>query len=331
MTAHAHNTLHPQRHFVAMPAPRSSLIRRGRPPHSRLAEHYLRRYPARALRMHRGLDAWESRVSVSQPSVREIPIIEIARSDTLRADFVALHRDWTERGLTRWLSLLDPQGRRPVLVMGAFDQHDTLLGAVIGVWHPRPCERFDDLFAPTARLVTDRPADGAWHLIAVTTSEHARARNVGLARLLLGCILARLAATGHTRVRTLSPALGLPELARLWATDERPVDLEDAVMHAARSDGRPVLQVMRLHLGGGAVLERVLLGSRADDLASGRVNLRFAYATDPDARLAQKERWQAWVARRAARLTRVHDDFAGEALYRAEAAADPLVREVLIE
>ncbi len=270
-------------------------------------------------------------MEVSQPSVREIPVAEIAHFDTLRADFIALHREWTERGLTRWLSLLDPKGRRPVLVLGAFDQHETLLGAVIGVWHPTPCERFDDLFAPTAYAVTDRPARGAWHLIAVTTSEHARARNLGLARLLLGCILGQLAATGHTRVRTLSPALGLPELAHHWHRSEPLADLADVVMHAARSDGRPVLQVMRLHLGGGAVLEQVLLDSRRDDVASGRVNLRFAYATDPDARVAQKERWLAWLMRRAAGLTRLHDDFAGDALYRASSEADHLVREVLIE
>lgn len=251
--------------------------------------------------------------------MRELTLAEISPDGALRADFLALHAPWTERGLTRWLSLLESGSRRPVVVVGAFVDA-TLIGAVIGVWDRAPCDRFDDLIERTPDLEpTQRPTDGAWHLIAVTTSERAEVRNLGLARALLGCILATLRATGHGHVRTLSPALGLPALAATW-----PGSADDAVLHAARNDGRPALQVMRLHLGGGAMLERVLHQSRRDDSASGAINLRFCYATDPEERAVQKGRWQRWVAARGRALVLVGrlDD---EPLYRAPALQDALV------
>ena len=258
------------------------------------------------------------------PRVREVALSEIAPDGAARSAFLELHAPWTGRGLTRWLSLLAPDARRPVLVVGAYDEGDgALLGAVIGVWDEAPCERFDDLFEglPGARHApTDRPADGAWHLISVTTTESAEVRNLGLGRTLLGNILAILGATGHTRVCTMSPALGLPELAAVW-----PYGVDDAVLHAARADARPALQVMRLHLGGGATLDRVLHDSRRDDRASGGINLRFCYSTSPAERLAQKQRWQRWIAARAADLAIVRDDYEGAPLYRAGAAEDALV------
>lgn len=168
--------------------------------------------------------------------------------------------------------------------------------------------------------MTDRPADGAWHLIAVTTVERVHERGLGLGRLLLGRVLAALEAQGHRSACTLSPALGLPELAARW-----PGDLGDAILHAARSDGRPVLPVMRLHLGGGARLERVLHDSRRDDVASGRVNLRFCYSTAPEGRAAQRERWGRWVAARGVTLEPVGGDASGAGLYRAAAESDALV------
>jgi hypothetical protein len=57
---------------------------------------------------------------------------------------------------------------------------------------------------------------------------------------------------------------------------------------------------LRLHLGAGATLDAILPDSRRDEVRSGRVTLRFAYSTDPDAREAQKQRYKAWIARRAA-------------------------------
>lgn len=258
--------------------------------------------------------------------LREIDIASIGEGGALREQFLALHAEWIGRGLVRWLSLLSARGTRPVLVIGAFEgapraEQDALLGAVIGVWHHARCDRFDDLLEQDAgRSVTDRPADGVWHLIAVTTVPRVHERGLGLGRMLLGRVLAALEPYGHRTVCTLSPALGLPVLAAWW-----PGALGDAILHAARSDGRPLLPVMRLHLGGGARLERVLPQSRRDDTASGGVNLRFCYATSPEQRAAQRERWLRWIAARVEGLERVGVDPMGDGVFRATAAPDALV------
>jgi len=296
------------------------------PDRGRLAAAMLRRYPGRTAFPSKVRAPGEGELVDAEPDMREVELVEIRPDGPIRSDFLELHAPWIDRGLTRWLSLLDPGGRRPVVVVGAFAESGlALLGAVIGVWSQRPCERFDELLeapngADTMRGVTDRPLGGAWHLISVTTTDAIEVRNTGLARRLVGDILMLLGATGHAFVRTLSPALGLPELNAIW-----PFGTDDAVMHAARSDGRPVLQVMRLHLGGGATLERVLHASRGDDQASGGISLRFRYATRSAERLLQKQRWRSWIDARASRLTRIVDEHEGGPLYRADPSHDPLV------
>lgn len=255
--------------------------------------------------------------------IREVAMREIGPGGELRPSFLALHASWVGRGLSRWLTLLDEGATRPVVVLGAFEVGTgVLLGAVIGVWNRERCDRFDDLLEQDAgRRVDERPSDGAWHLIAVTTVERLHERGLGLGRLLLGRVLAMLGAFGHHTVCTLSPALGLPELAARW-----PWGMDDAILRAARADARPFLAVMRLHLGGGARLERVLHDSRRDDVSSARVNLRFCYSTRPEERAAQRVRAQRWVEERARSLEMVaRGDERGAALFRAVGAQDDLV------
>jgi hypothetical protein len=260
-----------------------------------------------------------------RPFIRELALDEIRRGGRLRGEFLSLHATWLKQGMARWLLLLGPGAARPVIVLGAFDTLPSgtrrLVGGIIGVWSDRPVDRFDDLVdAPGGREATARPAAGAWHLISVTTAVERHGRGLGLGRALLGYVLALLGETGHQRVRTLSPAFGLVELAKIWQGG-----LEDAVVHAAREDGRPALQVLRLHLGGGARLERVLRDSRRDDAASLHVSLRFCYDTDPAGRALQKERWLRWIAGRERDLERLTPDFAGEPLFRAHGEHDALV------
>jgi len=230
-------------------------------------------------------------------AIREIALHELTPGAPLQAAFRMLHREWHARGVSRWLDLLSVRGAHPVVVFGAFADHGrVLVGAVVGVWSAAPIERFDDLFdaPPAVARALARPRGGAWHLIAVTTDPRREVRGLGLGRALLARVLGWAADGGHRIVRTLSPALGLPELLADW-----PHGRVDAVTRAARRDGKPVLQVLRLHLGGGASLERILPQSRANDRASAHVTLRFRYATDPDARRRQRERWKAWCAARA--------------------------------
>lgn len=297
----------------------------GRRARTHVAAVHARRYPGHTAGARQAMPRSEARVANSEPIFEELALSEIASEGSARSSFLALHAPWTERGLTRWLGLMRPEVERPVLVVGAVDPDSAaLLGAVIGVWNAAPVQRFDDLLepckAPGATRATDRPAAGAWHLISVTTAERAEVRNLGLGRRLLTAILALLAATGHAHVCTMSPALGLPELMTVW-----PDGVDDAVLHAARADGRPALQVLRLHLGGGATLDRVLQDSRRDDHASGGINLRFCYATSPSERVAQKQRWQRWIASRAVDLKAVGADFLGAPLFRANPAHDALV------
>jgi len=252
--------------------------------------------------------------------IREILLSEIAPAGRgpagwLRDAFLTLHGEWTARGVGRWLDLLRQDGPHPVVVFGAFAgrSEPRLVGAVVGVWASTPIARFDDLFelAGGVGVATRRPPGGAWHLIAVTTDPTRERRGLGLGRLLLGRALAWARDRGHEEVRTLSPALGLPELVARGSGD-----VLEALRTTARADGRPVLQVLRLHMGGGARLERVLLDSRRDDRMSGAVTLRFLYPTDPVARLDQRAAFVAWCGVRAAAIARGDATPIGDDAYR---------------
>ncbi|MCC6625745.1 MAG: GNAT family N-acetyltransferase [Deltaproteobacteria bacterium] len=260
--------------------------------------------------------------------IREILLSEIAppgrgEPGWLYEDFRTLHSEWTARGASRWLGLLRQDGPHPVVVFGAFTGRSSprLVGAVVGVWASAPVARFDDLFEGSgAASATRRPPGGVWHFIAVTTDPTRELRGLGLGRLLLGRALSWARDRGHEEVRTLSPALGLPELVASW-----PGDLIDAVRTSARPDGRPVLQVLRLHLGGGARLERVLVGSRRDDRASGAVTLRFVYPTDPTLRQERRAAFQAWCDARASAIREGEGVRLEADLYRVETPLDGVV------
>jgi GNAT superfamily N-acetyltransferase len=268
--------------------------------------------------------AQEARRMTNEVQIRELALAEIAEGGPLRPAFLGVHHQWLERGLTRWLTLFEPGTARPILVLGALSG-DTLLGAIVGVWDPHPCDRFDALLeSGTALPQRARPGQGAWHLIAVTTLEDERTRGLGLGRTLLSHMLTRLAALGHRAVWTLSPVLGLPRLLARWPTG--PEALADAILHAAMADGRPALPIMRLHLGAGARLEAILPDSRHDDADSAHANLRFRYDTDPRERETQKARWTRWVAARSTALTELAED-----LWQARAdREDALVTEVVL-
>lgn len=237
--------------------------------------------------------------------IREIALTELAPGAPFRAEFEALHEVWTGRGVARWLTWLDPAGPHPMMVLGAFGPAGELHAALIGLWAPVPIDRFDALFdvhpsgSGGARAAL-RPDGGCWHFIAVTARPGVASAHVGLGRMLVGHALEWVRARGHREARTLSPVLGLPALTETWrAAGQEGATLAQVVMSSALRDGRPWLQILRLHLGGGARLERVLEQSRSDDAASGMANLRFVYATEPAARAAQRERWAGWCRARA--------------------------------
>ncbi len=190
------------------------------------------------------------------------------------------------------------------------------LGAIVGVWSARPVERFDDLLESCAggdRRGASRPMGGAWHLIAATVSEAARGMDLG--RRLVGAALSWVQAlSSDARVFTLSPAEGLPWLveqaqsfweggaagaALSWAEPSF-VGMIPYVIHSvSREDGTPALAILRLHLGAGAALDRVLYRSRADEHRGGGVNLRFAYALEATEREDQRAHYRRWCAARA--------------------------------
>ncbi|MFO0748716.1 MAG: GNAT family N-acetyltransferase [Myxococcota bacterium] len=249
-------------------------------------------------------------------AIREVELAELEPGGLLHGPFAALHREWIARGFSRWLSFVRHDGPHPTVVFGAF-VHGQLAGAVVGIWGPGPIPRFDLLFEHAYGPATSRPRRGAWHLIAVTTDPASEVRGLGLGRALLGRALAWASAQGFDVVRTLSPAVGLAELAARW-----PRDRHDAITTASRPDGRPALQVLRLHLGGGAILERVLSASRRDDLASAQVTLRFLYETAPLARARRRDAWQAWCDERAAAIASGRAELVAPGLYRVTTEAD---------
>jgi len=253
--------------------------------------------------------------------LRELSLGELdpTSPSSLRAPFLALHVAWVSRGAGRWLDLVHVDGPHPIVVFGAFigSAPERLVGAVVGVWGPAPIDRFDDLFEGGTGPASSRPLGGAWHMIAVTTSPSHELRGMGVGRLLLGRALSWARAGGHEVVRTLSPAIGLPELAARW-----PRGADDAIARSCRADGKPVLQVMRLHLGGGAALERVLHASRSDDAESGHVTLRFIYPTDVAQRTRRLEALRRWYDRRAALIGAGRAEVVGRDLFRVETPDD---------
>lgn len=243
-------------------------------------------------------------------SVREIGLGELVPGAPLRKEFEALHEAWIGRGVARWLSWIDPGGPHPIVVLAAFGSSfegaaGALQAVLIGLWAPAPIDRFDTLFeVPPDRFEGGRaglrPEGGCWHFIAVTARPGVTPTHLGLGRLLVGHALEWVRARGHREARTLSPVVGLPALEQLWRVAGRSgASLARIVARSALADGRPYLQILRLHLGGGARLERVLGQSRRDDAASGMANLRFVYSTDPAVRAVQRERWTVWCRGRA--------------------------------
>ncbi len=241
---------------------------------------------------------------LTQLTLAEVPLARMGPGGDLRPSFVGLQRPWTRRGVHRWLDLVDPAGRWPVAVLGALPASGApaLAGALVALWASEPLERFDDLFDRPRGPAGDasrRPQGGIWHFISVTTDP--RARGADLGRRLVEVALDWVRATsGADEARTLSPAVGLPDLAKRVAPGapfERAAMV--ALRAAAREDGSPVMPIVRLHLGAGAWLERVLFDSRRDDVDSGAVTLRFAYAVDAHRRDAQRRRYGDWCAARA--------------------------------
>ncbi len=251
----------------------------------------------------------------------ELPLADLRRQPELWQSFLAVQTPWIEAGVTRWLDLVRPDGPWPALVMGAQrpGQTQRLLGTIVGIWAPTAVQRFDDLLegrCPDGRVGNDRPDGGVWHFIAATVGPDGEGLNLG--RRLVGAALDWLVAhTPHAQARTLSPAVGLPRLVTLLPAQDA---VREAVLHLANAKGQPALEILRLHLGAGATLDAILGDSRRDEVRSGQVTLRFAYATDPAAREAQKARYQAWLARRAEQIAAGSARRLGEAWQVADAA-----------
>ena len=254
-------------------------------------------------------------------ALEELPLAELRGQPALWQSFLTVQTPWIEAGVTRWLDLVRPEGPWPAFVMGARrpGQPQQLLGTIVGIWAPTAVARFDDLLegrCPTGHGGSDRPDGGVWHFIAATVGPDGEGLNLG--RRLVGAALDWLVAhTPHAQARTLSPAVGLPRLLTLLP---EPDAVREAVLHVANAKGQPELEILRLHLGAGATLDAILEESRQDEVRSGRVTLRFAYATDPAAREAQKTRYQAWLARRAAQIAAGVARPLGEAWLVADAA-----------
>jgi GNAT superfamily N-acetyltransferase len=233
----------------------------------------------------------------------EIPLTELRQNPQLWQAFLAVQAPWIAAGVTRWLDRVRPDGPWPVLVVAATrpEAPQQLLGTIVGVWAQEPVQRFDDLLetrCPQGFVGVDRPDGGVWHFIAATVAPDAAGLNLG--RRLVGAALDWLKLHApHAQARTLSPAVGLPHLTQLLG---EPHAVRDAVLHLANDKGQPALEILRLHLGAGATLDAMLLDSRQDEVRSGRVTLRFAYATDGAMRAAQKLRYEAWLNQRAAQI-----------------------------
>lgn len=228
----------------------------------------------------------------------EVALDRLRGDPALWLDFLAVQQPWIDAGVTRWLDLVRADGPWPCFVVAAWrpEQPDHLLGTVIGIWAAQPVSRFDDLLehaCPGGWRGVDRPAGGVWHFIAATAGKDAD--GLGLGRQLVGFALAWMDQFAPDALaRTLSPAVGLPELLALTGGD-----VARAVHGLVTQGGQPALPILRLHLGAGATLDAILEDSRRDEVRSGRVTLRFAYDRDANRRAAQRQQYREQVATRA--------------------------------
>lgn len=222
--------------------------------------------------------------------------------------------DWRAAGVWRWRDFLHANGPHPMVAIAQRDATERLLGVIVGVWQPEPVRRFDDLFDRATELSPrwldelGWPIGGFWHFLALTVAPEARGS--GAQQALVGAALAFvLDRGGVAQVRTLSPAQGLPDAAAalqklpLFAAADAQTLMLQAIAGLCDERGRPWLPILRVHPFNGADLEAVLFESRADEVRSGRVTLRFAYHRSAAARDAQLQALQSWVERRAAALT----------------------------
>ena len=233
--------------------------------------------------------------------ISEIRLERLAPQGDLRGALEAIHRvDWLDQGIRRWLSLLDPLGPWPVMVLGGHGEGG-LAGTIVGVWAQQPIERFDDLLesaCPQQWRGADRPDGGFWHFIAVTTDP--QQRQLALGRPLLGAALQWVKQRSGAQMRTLSPAVGLADALKMLPNsgEFRPA-ARRVLQSLARCDGAGHLPILGLHPAAGATLEKVLWDSRSDEKRSCGVTLRFAYPLDDGERLAQQQVYRQWLARRA--------------------------------
>ena len=240
--------------------------------------------------------------SASERKVRieEVPLQRIAPHGDLRTRFIEVQHPWINRGVDRWISLLEPTSHWPVRVTGAFDSEGLLLATLVRVFSPFTLDRFDRLFERGAHRSPHEPCRPTWHFIAVT--RHEDGRGLGLGRKLVKATLDLVSQqTPDAYVCTLSPAVGIKKLTTQLQPDDgwtRDTALR-TIREASHTDGKPLLPVLRLHLAAGAALDAVLWQSRQDDVDSGNITLRFTYALEQEARSEAMARYMAWVAERA--------------------------------
>lgn len=239
---------------------------------------------------------------------------DFARQPAFAAAFDALcDADWRSAGVWRWREFLTADGPHPMVVIAHRDEAGALLGVIVGVWQAEPVSRFDDLFDRATELSPrwldelGWPIGGFWHFIALTVAP--AARGSGAQQSLVAAALAWvLDRGGVAQVRTLSPAQGLPEAAAALAVLpdlaalSEPDRMRLAIAGLCDEKGRPWLPILRLHPSNGADLEALLFDSRADEVRSGAVTLRFAYQRSAEARAKQLARLQSWTAARAASI-----------------------------
>ncbi|MDP6946724.1 MAG: GNAT family N-acetyltransferase, partial [Myxococcota bacterium] len=194
---------------------------------------------------------------VEPVTVAEIALDDLAPGGRWHSRFFDLQSPWVDRGVRRWLRLVRPEVRRPVMAAGAWSERipEQLVGTMIGVWHPSVLSRFDDLFEPGLEPdlpAADRPTDGCWHFISVTITPSWQGQ--GLGRRMVRAALERLAAsTPDVTVRTLSPALGLADL--LGSTDGTTVTRVVLLVAVV------ALPIVRFHCANGARLDAILAAS----------------------------------------------------------------------
>ena len=65
--------------------------------------------------------------------IREIAFTELGPRTVRRAELGALHNFWVQHGLARWMSLLEPESRRPLVIMQGRPRLESQLCAVCRV------------------------------------------------------------------------------------------------------------------------------------------------------------------------------------------------------